>query len=186
MTKNDPRRRSGQILKWRTRVAPLSPDNSEDEGKPFKSQERAQADNANILPLKQSDSCYSFSLGSAPGSYLILSHEPDPNPELCWINSEHCRICPDPDSEAFLIINSSTSKCFVQSRQGGGRREIAKGAGGESVGRGEWELHLGQGLDFLLEVLPRKQAAWLQSYRRLGQRKSLPPKPQAKITCNPF
>lgn len=178
----DPRHSSGRIPKRHTPCAPLTPDNSEDEGEPPTTRERAQADNTNRLPLQQSDSNYSFSLGTAPGNYLILSHEPDPSVALCWINSVHCCLCPDPDEETFWIRNSSTSECFLRSRPEGPRRVIAKDTDGRSVGPGEWELHLGQGLDFLLEILPRKHQIRPQVYRRLGQTGPLLAKPQVDVT----
>jgi hypothetical protein len=104
--------------------------------------------------LSQSREKEKFTLGASMDNDIVLEHVDSDSSEynLCYINLVHIQLYPDPDHDALILYNSSTS-IF-------GFKSIATPQVGQNIlpsqetrlGRGSWQLSFGTGLDFQTPV----------------------------------
>ena len=117
---------------------------------------------SHVAVLRQSNITSTFSLGSGLENYLVLQHDPDQNDEheASYINFIHLKVYPDPDTTDLWLKNMSTSTHKVKERCRDGQ-ELQMGAHGGSlaVHKGEWDLSLGPGWQFVLKVVAEEPKA---------------------------
>jgi hypothetical protein len=96
-----------------------------------------------------------LTLGAASGNDVLLEHSKHTHEQRCYINLVHAQLYPDPDHDAVILYNVSSSTFRVSSLAGAhAKRDIGLG---QDVGLacGSWQLELGKGLDFQIKVIPR-------------------------------
>jgi hypothetical protein len=116
--------------------------------------------------LSQSREKEKFTLGASMDNDIVLEHVDSDSSEynLCYINLVHIQLYPDPDHDALILYNSSTS-IF-------GFKSIATPQVGQNIlpsqetrlGRGSWQLSFGTGLDFQIKVVSRPHKETHQSW----------------------
>jgi hypothetical protein len=106
-----------------------------------------------VILLIQSPELQRFTFGSSPENDIVLKVD-EAEEEGCYVNLWHCRIYPDPDSDAVLLNNLSSSIFSIQHLKSGAKTSIAP-SHDVFIKHGTWRITLGEGLCFQIRVLPR-------------------------------
>jgi hypothetical protein len=106
-----------------------------------------------VILLIQSPELQRFTFGSSPENDIVLKADAAEE-EGCYVNLWHCRIYPDPDSDAVLLNNLSSSIFSIQHLKSGATTSIAP-SHDFFIKHGTWRITLGEGLCFQIRVLPR-------------------------------
>jgi hypothetical protein len=106
-----------------------------------------------VILLIQPPRLQRFTFGSSPENDIVLKVD-EAEEEGCYVNLWHCRIYPDPDSDAVLLNNLSSSIFSIQHLKSGAKISIAP-SHDVFIEHGTWRLTLGKGLCFQIRVLPR-------------------------------
>ena len=106
-----------------------------------------------VILLIQPPGLQRFTFGSSPNNDIVLKVD-EAEEEGCYVNLWHCRIYPDPDSDAVLLNNLSSSIFSIQHLKSGAKISIAP-LHDVFVKHGTWRFTLGKGLCFQIRVLPR-------------------------------
>ncbi|KAK2810617.1 hypothetical protein FQN50_002874 [Emmonsiellopsis sp. PD_5] len=103
------------------------------------------------LKLGQCKDIALYSLGSRAESYFVIQSTKE---DECYVNSLHCQLIRDPDRDAVIIYNASTSIFKLHTL--GNAPSVLKilPTNSETLDCGNWYLELGKGLEFLLRILP--------------------------------
>ncbi len=117
-----------------------------------------------VLVLKQSRDNEKFEFGSFGSSSsvkglrtsktVVLKHIDSDSEGLCYINLLHLELYPDPDVDALLLHNRSTSDFTAQPILKPQAKKIKPGQQA-TLDKGTWRLTLGRGLVFQIKVLSR-------------------------------
>ena len=129
----------------------------------------------NAILLEQSREKEKFTLGASLDNDVVLEHidSDSPDQDPCYINLVHVQLYPDPDHDALILYNSSTSTFIF------GSLTIPRGDKNilpfqeTRLGRGSWRLSFGKGLDFQIKVVSRPSKETQQSWSLI----SPPPTP---------
>ena len=129
----------------------------------------------NAILLEQSREKEKFTLGSSLDNDVVLKHidSDSPDQDLCYINLLHSQLYPDPDHDALILYNSSTSTFIFSSLKMPGVDNKILPFHVTRLGRGCWQLSFGKGLDFQIKVLSRPPKEPQQSWSLI----SPPPTP---------
>jgi hypothetical protein len=84
-----------------------------------------------------------FTFGSSPENDIVLKVD-EAEEEGCYVNLKHCCIYPDPDSDAVLLNNLSSSTFSIQHLKSGAKISIAPSYD-SFIKDGTWRLTLGGG-----------------------------------------
>jgi hypothetical protein len=106
-----------------------------------------------VILLIQSPELQRFTFGSSPENDIVVKVDAAEE-ECCYVNLWHCRIYPDPDSDAVLLNNLSSSIFSIQHLKSGAKTSIAP-SHDFFIKHGTWRITLGEGLCFQIRVLPR-------------------------------
>lgn len=107
-----------------------------------------------VIVLGQSRDDEKFDIGSGTGNDVVLRHPSPGDQDDCYINLTHLQIYPDPDRDAMVIYNRSSSEFGAYPLRECQANMIEPGHRA-TLGRGAWRLTLGTGLTFQIEILPR-------------------------------
>ena len=125
--------------------------------------------------LEQSRENEKFTLGASLDNDVVLEHidSDSPDQHLCYINLVHVQMYPDPDRDALILYNSSTSTFIFRSltipRDDNNIFPFQE----TRLEHGSWQLSLGKGLDFQIKIISRPPKETQQSWSLI----SPPPTP---------
>jgi hypothetical protein len=108
--------------------------------------------------LEQSGDKERFTLGGSSDNDVVLKHPDHADEDRCYINLVHIQLYPDPDRNALILFNNSTSTlgaCSLAIPQVD--NDILPGQDAR-LDCGSWQLTLGKGLDFQIKVTSRALA----------------------------
>ena len=100
---------------------------------------------------------------------MVLKHPKSIAKHCCYINQRHFDIFPDPDRDALILFNRSTSKFSVHSSFKHQVDEIKPGHEA-TIDRHTRQLTLGEGLEFQIKLLPRTPQSISYSRHRISPR----------------
>ena len=106
------------------------------------------------IVLTQARNNEKFTFGASQGNDVVLKHPTSEAQYCCYINLLHCELYPDPDSDALMLYNNSTSIFSSQSSLSTRVDHVTPGQRA-ALGNGDWWLTLGKGLKFQISVIPR-------------------------------
>ena len=109
--------------------------------------------------------------GLRTGNDLVLKHPNSENQDICYINLVHLEFYPDPDRDALVLCNRSTSEFTAHSLLVPQAIKIRPGHQATLDG-GTWRLTLGKGLTFQIKVLPHAPSELYHGCLRLSPRGS--------------
>ena len=154
--------------------APSGPNTSRNNTGAEKERDESQI----IIVLKQSrfDEKFKFSSSSnirglETSNDVVLKHPNSENQDVCYINLVHLEFYPDPDCDALVLYNRSTSEFTANSLLVSQANKIKPGHQA-TLYRGIWRLTLGKGLAFQIKVLPHAPGDLYHDCLRLSPRGS--------------
>lgn len=114
-------------------------------------------DTRRVIVLEQFRDEEKFTFGSAQGNKVVLRNPiSKTEKDLCFVNLLHLELYPDPDRDALVLNNPSTSDFTLRDPL----KPLAAGvtvipSHQSTINKGTWRLTLGKGWSFQIKVLPR-------------------------------
>ena len=116
---------------------------------------RRRSRSQGAIILEQPGDKERFTLGASWDNDVVLKHPDAADGDRCYINLVHVQLYPDPDHNALILFNSSTSAFSIRSLAiPEVDNDILPGQDAR-LHCGSWQLSLGRGLDFQIKVMSR-------------------------------
>ena len=137
---------------------------SSDEDEDQSPRRRKRCDSRQVfLVLKQSLDTEKFTFGISRDSDVILEH-PNSPAEVCYIHVIHLELYPDPECDGLKLCNKTLSSIFSAESFSNPKVNTIPPGQGLHLDYGSWRLNIGQGLDFQIRILPRRDHASYQNW----------------------
>ena len=120
----------------------------------------------NAIILKLSREKEKFTFGTSSDNDVVLEHidSDSPDEDQCYINLVHVQLYSDPEHDAVILYNSSTSTFTSRSLITPRVNTSILPNQETRLGRGSWRLTFGKGLDFQIKVVSRPPRGTHQSW----------------------
>jgi len=111
-----------------------------------------------LVLLQQTPDDEKFAFGSSPKNHIVLKSSKS-QPEICYVNLQHCVLYPNPDDTSITLHNPSGCEFSVRNLEAENNVQIVKPGSKCVIPEGAWHLNLGIGFDFQINVL-RHSKEW--------------------------